>query len=62
MKPYLITTGIIFTLMAAVHIWRVVAEWPHHGMNAPFLLEMAVVIVLPGTLAWWAWSLLRKVK
>jgi hypothetical protein len=62
MKPYLFTTGTIFTLMTAIHIWRAAAEWPHHGLNAPFLLGMSALIILPGALAWWAWSLLRRTK
>jgi hypothetical protein len=59
MKAYLITTCTLFAVMAAVHVWRAIAEWPHGGQGAGFLVEMAVVIVLPGLLAFWAWRLLR---
>ena len=59
MKAYLITTCALFGVIAAVHVWRVIAEWPHGGEGAGFLVEMAVVIVLPALLAFWAWRLLR---
>ena len=29
MKAFLITTGSLFALMAVVHIWRAIDEWPH---------------------------------
>jgi hypothetical protein len=60
MKPYLIVTGTIFTLMTAVHIWRAAAEWPHNSLNAPFIFGMTALIALPGVLSWWAWYLLLR--
>ena len=60
MKAYLITTGSLFGLMAAVHVWRGVVEWPRGGISAGFILEMGLLVALPGILSWWAWSLLRK--
>jgi type VI protein secretion system component VasK len=60
MKTYLVTTGLLFGVIALVHVWRVIAEWPRAGISPGFALEMAVVIALPGALAWWAWRLLRK--
>jgi len=62
MKAYLITTGSLFGFMAAVHVWRAVVEWPRAGMNLMFGLEMGLLVVLPGVLSWWAWSLFRKLN
>jgi tetrahydromethanopterin S-methyltransferase subunit E len=61
MKAYLITTGLIFGIMTILHIWRAAAEWPHPmSANPGFLPIMAILIVLPALLAWWAWRLTRK--
>ena len=59
MKAYLVTTCTLFALLALVHVWRVIAEWPRPIVNPGFALEMFVVIVLPAALSWWAWRLLR---
>jgi hypothetical protein len=60
MKAYLVTTGILFGLMAGVHVWRAIAEWPHPTVGLGFVLGMAALIALPGMLSWWAWWLLRN--
>jgi hypothetical protein len=60
MKAYLVTTGILFGLLAALHVWRGIAEWPRVTADAGFLLEIVVTIALPAVLCWWAWRLLRK--
>ena len=62
MKAYLVTTGTLFGLLAVLHIWRAIAEWHHSAHAAGFMLEMAVVVALPGVLSWWAWRLLRKLS
>jgi len=36
MKTYLVTTGLLFAAMAAVHVWRAVAEWPRVHADAGF--------------------------
>ena len=59
MKGYLVTTGTLFGLMALVHVWRVVAEWPRALNDHWFTLEMAVTIILPALLSGWAFWLLR---
>jgi hypothetical protein len=59
MKAYLITTGTIFGLMAVVHVWRAVAEWPSTP-DMGFLAAMSALIILPGALSIWAWHLLWK--
>jgi hypothetical protein len=61
MKCYLITTGLIFAVMTVLHVWRAIAEWPQHSSPSPsFVLGMIALIAIPGALAAWAFSLLRK--
>jgi hypothetical protein len=62
MKAYLVTTGVLFGLMAVIHVWRVIDEWPRQSSPAPlFVLGMAALIVVPAALSLWAWWLLRGV-
>jgi hypothetical protein len=56
MKPYLITTGTIFTLITAAHVWRVIAESTALARDPWFVL----LTVLAAGLSVWAWRLLRK--
>ena len=56
MKAYLITTGTVFGLITAAHIWRMFAEGSHLATDAVFLL----LTVLAAGLSIWAWSLLRR--
>jgi hypothetical protein len=56
MKPYLITTGTIFTLITAAHVWRVIAESAALARDPWFVL----LTVLAAGLSVWAWRLLRK--
>jgi hypothetical protein len=28
MKAYLATTGVLFAVLAVLHVWRLVVEWP----------------------------------
>jgi hypothetical protein len=60
MKPYLLTTGLLFGLMTAIHIWRAIAEWPKQGLNPGFVLLMLALVAIPGVLAWWAFRLLQN--
>ena len=62
MKAYFVTTGMLFGLMAVVHVWRAIAEWPHSTVGLGFVLEMAGLIILPGALSWWAWRCLRSLS
>jgi hypothetical protein len=59
MRTYLITTGLLFGVITALHIWRAIAEWPHLTANFPFALGMSALVALPGILSWWAWRLVR---
>jgi hypothetical protein len=55
MKAYLITTGTVFTLVTAAHIWRVIAESAALARDPWFIL----LTVLTAGLSVWAWRLLR---
>ncbi|MDB5290537.1 MAG: hypothetical protein JWL69_1778 [Phycisphaerales bacterium] len=58
MKAYLVTTGILFGVMALLHVWRAIAEWPHPTVSPLFVLGMTALVIVPGALSWWAWRLL----
>ncbi len=58
MKAYLVTTGTLFALLALVHLWRIIAEWPRLATDPWFILEAAIGVVAAG-LGLWAWRLLR---
>ena len=62
MKTYFVTTGILFGLMAVVHVWRAIVEWPPSGVNLGFVLGMTGLIVIPGSLSCWAWWCLRNLS
>ena len=55
MKAYVITSGVIFGLVAVAHVLRMIAEGAHVTGNPWFLLITAVATGL----AVWALSLLR---
>jgi len=55
MKAYLVSTGILFAVIAALHGWRIVAEW--NGVDAGFLF-VAIVGLVALALSVWAWKLL----
>jgi hypothetical protein len=59
MKAFLIVTGLLFGLMAAVHVWRAIAEWtPSTG----YVTGMAALIIIPAAFSAWAFCLLRKLS
>jgi hypothetical protein len=55
MKAYVMTTGSIFGLVVAAHVWRAVAEGPHLAADPVFILTTAIAAAL----GVWAWRLLR---
>ena len=59
MKAYLITTGTLFALVALVHVWRIVGEWPRLLTDRWEILEAAIGVA-GGALSLWAWRLLRR--
>jgi hypothetical protein len=60
MKPYLITTGSLFGLLAAAHLLRTIAEWRRLAIDPWFFLEGPGIGLVAGAIAFWAWRLLRR--
>jgi hypothetical protein len=59
MKAYLATTGVLFALLALLHVWRLVAEW--RGIRPDFWI-VAGGSLLSAALALWALKLLVSLK
>jgi len=59
MRPYLITTGLLFALLAAAHILRTIVEWSRLTTDSGFILEGPGLGLFAAALAVWAWRLLR---
>jgi len=57
MKAYLITTGTLFGLFAAMHLVRVVEKWHLLATDPWFVLGNALIAVPSGALCLWAWRL-----
>jgi hypothetical protein len=55
MKAYLITTGVVFGLLALMHVVRVIAEGPRMATDPVFV----VFTVAATALCFWAFYLLR---
>ncbi len=62
MKHYLVTTGLLFGVMAALHVWRAIAEWPRPVTDLGTVLGTIALIAIPAALAWWAVALLRPTR
>jgi hypothetical protein len=58
MKAYLITTGTVFGLITAAHVWRGFAEGPQLAKSPVFVLLTA----LAAGLSIWAWGLLSRLS
>ena len=56
MKAYLLTTGTVFALITAAHLWRVVAESTSLARDPGFV----VLTIVTAALSVWAWRLLRR--
>jgi hypothetical protein len=56
MKAYLLTTGVLFGLIAIAHILRMIVEWPRLATDPWYLL----LTLLAAALCVWAWRLLRR--
>ncbi len=59
MKCYLIATGILFGVMAAMHLVRAVSERSLLATQPGYYVGMAALGILAGALSVWAWCLLR---
>jgi cytochrome bd-type quinol oxidase subunit 1 len=56
MKAYLVTTSTLFSLLALVHLWRVIEERSSLGRDPWFL----IITIIAAALAAWGISLLRR--
>jgi uncharacterized membrane protein len=54
-KTYVLTTGSLFGLIAAVHVWRMFVE-PHLATHHWYI----VLTLAAAALSVWAWRLLRR--
>jgi hypothetical protein len=59
MKPYLLTTCLLFALIAIAHLLRTIAEWSRLTTDPWFYLQGPGLGVVAAALAYWAWRLLR---
>jgi hypothetical protein len=59
MRPYLVTTGLLFALLAVAHIARTIAEWPRLATDPGFILEGPGIGLVAAALGLWALRLLR---
>jgi len=57
MRAYVIATGVIFGLLTAVHVWRIVEE-PHLAREPWFMFATAASAIL----CFAAWRLARRSK
>jgi hypothetical protein len=58
MKPYLITTGTLFALLALAHLLRTIMEWSRLAADPWFILAGPGIGVVAAALSFWAWRLL----
>jgi hypothetical protein len=56
MKAYVITSGTVFALVFAAHIWRAIAEGVSQTRNPVFILTTAAALAL----VLWAWRVARR--
>jgi hypothetical protein len=62
MKAYLVTTGVLFGLLAGAHLARTLLEARRLAADPWFILEGPGIGVIAGTLAVWAWRLARSTR
>ena len=60
MKAYLITSGTIFGLLAAMHIVKAIDERQGFSTEPGHYIAMTVLGALAATLSVWAWRLLAR--
>ena len=57
MKAYVITSGSVFALVFAAHIWRAIAEGVSMARNPVFILTTTAALAL----VLWAWRVVRAI-
>jgi len=56
MRAYLLTTGIVFGLLALVHIWRVIQERASLAKDPWFL----IITIIAAAFSFWAFRLYSR--
>jgi hypothetical protein len=59
MKLYLMTTGILFAVLALAHVLRTIAEWQRLAVDPGFIVEGPGIGLVAAAMCFWAWRLLR---
>jgi len=60
MKAYLITTGLLFALLAGAHLVLTIVNWPRLSADPWYVLEGPGIGLVAGAICFWAWRLLRR--
>ncbi len=60
MKAYLITTGLLFAVLALAHLWWTIEKWPRFAAEPWLILEGPGIGLVAGALCFWAWRLVRR--
>jgi hypothetical protein len=58
LKAYVITTGSMFVLIFAAHVWRAAVEGPGLVKSPVFVISSLVAVAL----ALWAWQVLKSLR
>jgi hypothetical protein len=59
MRAYLVSTCLIFGIIALLHLARAIVEWPVLSTDPKYFLSMLGLGVLAAGLSLWSWRLLR---
>jgi len=62
MRAYLLITGILFTVMAAIHVYVTYEHGFRPDGTLAAVAAPALVLVISAVLAVWAFRLLRRVR
>jgi hypothetical protein len=62
MKAYLVTTGILFGLLAAAHLLRTITELSRLARDPGFIVQGPGIGLLAGALSFWAWRLFLRAR
>ena len=60
MKAYLISTGVLFVLMAAAHLFIVVKNYGDGDPDPWHVLAPAVVLLIAAAFSLWSFMLIRR--
>ena len=60
MKAYILTTGTVFGLLVAAHVWRIMAE-RHSLLSDPMFVVITLAAAALSLWAWWlAWRMRKR--